>query len=79
MSGVQNNSKYSRGLLGPSKSTFMPGLPVNGRGHSAPEFVHTSGCMLLLLLTFSASSELTLCSPPENFHIYFTINTIFTL
>jgi hypothetical protein len=28
------------GLLGSSKSIFMPGCPVNGKcGHSAPDFV----------------------------------------
>jgi hypothetical protein len=29
ISGVQNNSQYSRGLLGSCNSTFIPGLPVN--------------------------------------------------
>jgi hypothetical protein len=38
------------GLLGYSKSTFMPGLPVNGKyGCSATKFTHISGCILLLL------------------------------
>jgi hypothetical protein len=31
ISGIQNKSKYSRELLGSSKTTFMPGLPVNGK------------------------------------------------
>jgi hypothetical protein len=37
-------------LLGSFKSTFISGLPLNGKcyGCSAPEFAHTSGCMLLL-------------------------------
>jgi hypothetical protein len=77
MSGVHNNSKYSMALLGSSKSTLMPRLPVNGKlGRSAPEFVHTLGYMLLLSLTFSGSSELTLCSPPNEI---FTINFTITL
>jgi hypothetical protein len=66
MSGIQNNSKYSWGLLGSFKSTFILGLPVNRKhGRSEPKFAHTSGCMLLLLLTFYASSKLTLCLPPD--------------
>jgi hypothetical protein len=33
--------KIFLGFLGSSKSTFMPGLPVNGkRGRSAPDFAH---------------------------------------
>jgi hypothetical protein len=51
---VQNNSEYSRWLLGSSKPTFMPGMPVNGKcGHLAPDFAHLQCCMLLLSLTFS--------------------------
>jgi hypothetical protein len=35
---VQNNSEYSRGLMGSSKPTFMPGVPVNGKcGRLAPD------------------------------------------
>jgi hypothetical protein len=68
ISGVQNNSKYSRGLLGSSELTFIPGLPVNGkRGRSAPDFAHMPCCMLLLSLTFSSSLELTLYSHDEIF------------
>jgi hypothetical protein len=74
-SGVQNNPKYSRGS---SKSTSMPGLPVNGKcGHSAPDFAYMSWCMLQLSLTFSSSSELTLCSPRDEictlFHCHYSI------
>jgi hypothetical protein len=75
MFSVQNNSKYSRGLQGSSKSTFMPGLPANGKcRHSAPEFAYTSRCMLLLSVTFSASSELTLCSTFKEMFIFISVH-----
>jgi hypothetical protein len=80
LSGVQNSSHYSRGLLGPSESTFLPGLPVNEKcGQSAPEFAHTSGHMLLLSLTFSASSELTLCSPPDELFTFISLSLLYSL
>jgi hypothetical protein len=70
ISAVQNNSEYPKGLLGSSKSTFLPGLPVNGkRGHSEPDFAHMQCYMLLLSLTFS-SSELTLCCPHDEIMPY---------
>jgi hypothetical protein len=45
VSGIQSYSKYSRGLLGSSKSTCMPGLPVNGKcsHHGGPGFEPGSG------------------------------------
>jgi hypothetical protein len=79
ISGVRNNSKYFRRLLGSSKSTFRPGLPVNGNHDcSAPDFAHVSCCMLLLLPTFfffRADSQITTW---HDFHIHFAITTIFT-
>jgi hypothetical protein len=75
ISGIKNNSKYSRGLLESSKSTFMPGLPVNGKhGHSAPDFVYMPCCMLLLSLTFSSSSELTLRSPHDKIFTFISLS-----
>jgi hypothetical protein len=80
ISGVQNNSKYSRGLLGSSKSTFMPGLPVNGkRGHSAPNFAYMPGCMLLFSLTFSSSSELMLCSIHDGILTFISLLLLYML
>jgi hypothetical protein len=51
ISGVQNNSKYSRGLLKSSKSIFMPGFQVNGkRDRSAPDFAHMPCWMLTVVI-----------------------------
>jgi hypothetical protein len=78
--GVQNNSKYSRELLESPESTFMPGLQVNGKhDHSAPDFVHKPCCLLLLSLTFSSSSELTLCSSHHTIFTFISLSLLFTL
>jgi hypothetical protein len=78
--GVQNNSKYSRGLLGSSKSTFMPGLPVNGKhDRSAPNFAYMPCCMLLFSLAYSSSSELTLCSIHDGIFPFISLSLLYTI
>jgi hypothetical protein len=76
ISGVQKNLKYYRMLLGSSKSTFMPCLPVNGKcGHSAPGFANLPCCMVLLSLTFFFSlTEVTLCSPHDDIYTLISLS-----
>jgi hypothetical protein len=68
------------GYWGSIKSKLMSGLLVNGkRGHSAPAFAHMPCCMLVLSLTFSSSSELTLCSPHDEIFTFTSLSLLYTL
>jgi hypothetical protein len=77
--GVQNNSECSVGLWGFSKSTFMLRMPVNGKyGHSAPDFAHMP-YWRLLSLTFSYSSQLTLCVQHDKILTFISLSLLYTL
>jgi hypothetical protein len=71
------NSKYSRGLLGSSKSIFMLGLLVNRKCHSSPD------CPYSLLhdtdVTFCSLSELTLSSPCDELLTFISLSLLCTL
>jgi hypothetical protein len=56
-SGIQK-LKYSRGLLGYSKSILMPGLSVNGKCcHSAPNFAHMPCHATIVIAIFFCQSS----------------------
>jgi hypothetical protein len=72
VSGVQSSLKYSGGLQGLSKTTFMPGLPVNGKHDcSAPDFAH--------MPCFTVISELTLCSPHDEMFTFISLSLPYML
>jgi hypothetical protein len=55
-------------------------LPVNEKySHATPDFDHMQCCMQLLSLTFSFSSELTLCSPYEKIFIFISLSLLCSL
>jgi hypothetical protein len=64
----RNNSKYSTGLLGYSKSTFRPGMLINGK-YLVPNSV---SILSLLSLTLSSSCESMLYWLLDSFHIHIT-------
>jgi hypothetical protein len=72
---TQNDPGGYWGLL----TTFMLGLPVNGKcGRSAPDFTHMSCCMLLLSLTFSSSSKLMLHSPYDEILTFISMSLLYS-